>query len=211
MKLDIPFYKNEGDGNQCMQVAMQSVIKHFLNKEYSREELDKLTGRKPNLWTWTPQVVPVLYDIGLNLRFYSKTDLKPLLEGEIFIKEHFGKDADKILKFTDVTVLVESVKKLLEYDLFERKILSPEEIELHIEKCHALIFIIDNNKITDAEKLYQGHYVVMTGFDEENVFYHDSGPVNPEADKKIPKTTFMEAWNANGTDNDVIVIHGKRD
>ena len=60
MLLNLPFYPNTGDGRQCYQVAMQSVLKHFLGKEFSREELDHLTGRKTEFWTWTAQIVPVL-------------------------------------------------------------------------------------------------------------------------------------------------------
>jgi len=32
MFLKIPFYENNENGNQCMQVAMKSVIKYFLIK-----------------------------------------------------------------------------------------------------------------------------------------------------------------------------------
>ena len=120
MILKIPFYENKGDGNQCMQVAMKSVLKHFLDKDFSLAELDKLTGRKENLWTWTSQVVTVLHDLGLKVKYYSKSDLEPFLEGEPFIREHFGEDADKILKFTDVPVVLESIKRLLKYDIFEK-------------------------------------------------------------------------------------------
>ena len=42
-------YENNGDGNQCMQVAMRCVLKHFLDKDFSLDELDSLTGRKENL------------------------------------------------------------------------------------------------------------------------------------------------------------------
>jgi hypothetical protein len=48
MLLNIPFYKNDNDGMQCMQVAMKSVLKYFLNKYFSLDELDILTKRKKN-------------------------------------------------------------------------------------------------------------------------------------------------------------------
>jgi len=193
-----------------MQVAMKSVLKHFLGKNFSLEELDKLTGRKTGLWTWTSQGVTVLDDLGLKIKYYSKTDLEPLLEGVPFIQKHFGKDAENILKFTDLPILLKSIKKLLKYNIFEKRKLLFDEVESHIKQGHVPLMLIDHNKIVGKEDPYQGHYVVVTGFDDQNVFYHESGPANPEANKKVPKSTFIEAWNANGTDNDIVIVYDKR-
>ena len=210
MMLKIPFYENNGDGNQCMQVAMKCALKYFLDKEYTLEELDKLTGRKENLGTFTSQIVSVLYDLGLDLKFYSKEDLELFLEGEPFIRKHFGKDAEKILKFTDVPTVIEATKKLLNYNIFEKKKISFEEIEEHIDQNHLPLVLIDHNKIIQKADFYHGHFVVLTGYDDSYVYYHESGPNNPEPNKKIKKEIFIGALNANGTDNDCVIIFGKR-
>ncbi|MFB6246638.1 MAG: hypothetical protein ABEI74_03545 [Candidatus Pacearchaeota archaeon] len=209
MNLSVPFYENRGDGSQCMQVAMKSVLKHFLDRDFSLEELDKLTGRKSELWTWIFQVVTALYDLGLKVKYYAKSDLEPFLEGEPFIRRNFGKDSEKIIKFGDIPALIESVKKLLNYDIFEKRKLSFDEIEYHIEQGHVPLLLIDHNKIVGKESQYQGHLVVVTGFDNQNVFYHESGPKNPKANKKVPKSTFIDAWNANGTGNSAVIVYGK--
>mgnify|MGYP003992458023 CR=1 FL=1 len=120
MKLDIPFYKNDNDGKQCMQVAMKCVIEYFLDTKISLDELDKLTKRKEGLWTWTSQIVTVLHNRSLKVKYYSKTDLEPFLEGEPFILKHFGNDAKTVLKFTDLPVVLESIQELLKYDVFEK-------------------------------------------------------------------------------------------
>ncbi|MFH0857447.1 MAG: peptidase C39 family protein [Candidatus Magasanikbacteria bacterium] len=211
MILNIPFYENRGDGNQCMQVAMKCVLEYFLNKRFSLNELDKLTGRKEHLWTYTLQIAPVLYDLGLELKFYSKEDLKSFLEGESFIRENYGKDAEKILKFTDIPIIVQATKKALDYDLFERREVSLEDIQDHLEKGHVPMILIDYNKIVKEVDFYQGHFVVVTGFDDEHVFFHESGPENPEPNKKVKKEIFKEAFYANGTDNDCIIVYGKKD
>jgi len=210
MRLDIPFYPNTEDGNQCFQVAMQVVLKHFSNKEYSLSELDELTQRKPGKWTWTPQIVPVLHDLGLDIRFFSATSLEPYLEGKPFIHRHFGKDAEVMLKYTDVDILVNSIKKLLRYDLFEKRKLTFEEIEQHIIQGHVPLVIIDFNKLVEREGPYQGHFVVITGFDDEFVYYHESGPHNPTPNRKVPKQNFINGLNANGTDNDVVIVLGRK-
>jgi hypothetical protein len=210
MILKIPFYENNGDGNRCMQVAMKCVLKHFLNKDIPLDELDKLTGRKENFWTYTSQIVSVLYDLGLDLKFYSKEDLEPFLEGEPFIRRHYGKDADTILQFTDVPIVVKATKKLLNYDIFEKRVLSLEDIQKHLKKGHIPMVLIDYNKIVRKDDFYHGHFVVVTGFNEEHIYFHESGPKNAEPNKKVKKEIFEEAMNANGTDNDCVIVSGKR-
>ena len=210
MIISVPFYENKGDGKQCMQITMKSVLKHFLNKDFSLEELDKLTGRKAGFWTSTSQVATGLQDLCLKVKHYSKSDLEPYLQGEPFILKQFGKDAEKILKYTDMPVFLESITRLIKYDIFEKRKLSFDEIEDHIKQGHIPLILIDYNKMTGKKDLYQGHFVVVTGFDDQNVFYHESGPTNPEANKKMLKSIFIEAWNANGTDNDTVIVYGKR-
>ena len=152
----------------------------------------------------------VLHDLGLNVKYYSNSDVEPFLDGELFIRKHFGNDAEKILKMTDLPVFVESIRKLKKYHLFEKKKLSFEEIKFHIEQGHVPLMLVDYNKIVGKEGLYQGHFLVVTGFDSSHIFFHESGPENAEANKKIQQSIFLEAWDANGTDNDVVIVFGKR-
>ncbi len=210
MMISVPFYENDSDGKQCMQVTMRSVIKHFFNRNISLAELDKLTGRKEGFWTWTHQIVPVLYDLGLKVKNYGASDLRPFLEGEPYIRRTYGKDAEKMLKFTDMTVMLSTLKKMLKYDLFEKRVLQFSELEDHIKQGHVPLLLIDNNKITGKDDLYQGHFVILTGFDEEYVYYHDSGPKHPEPNRKVLKSVFIDAWSANGADNDTVIVYGVR-
>ena len=208
--LDIPFYENTtGDGNQCYQVAMQSVLKYFLGKEFGVDELDRLTKRKIGKATATSQIVPVLYDLGLDVRYFSKTEIEPMLEGETYIRKTYGKDAEEILKWADVEVIVKSAKVLLTYDLFEKKVLSIGEIEDHIRAGHVPLVLIDWNRLAKIDA-YHGHFGVLTGFDAENFYFHQSGPATPTPNMKLSKKAFLDAWNVNGTDNDIIIVYGRR-
>ncbi|MDE1762304.1 MAG: hypothetical protein KGH78_03885 [Candidatus Micrarchaeota archaeon] len=208
--LDLPFYRNDKTGIQCYQVAMQIPIKHFLGRECTLDELDKLTKRRGPFYTYTTQVVPVLHDMGLEVKYFSPVDQKPFLAGESYIREHYGKDAEDYLKVTDMEVMVESVRNMLKYNLFEQRKLTVEEIEDHIRNGHVLIAVIDYYKLVGKVGGYQGHVVVLTGFDSDNFYIHQSGPEDPIPNMKIPRERFMDAWNANGTDNDMVVVYGRR-
>ena len=210
MILNIPYFENNNDGKQCMQVAMKCVISYFLNKDISLDELDKLTWREEGFWTYTSQIVSVLYDLGLDLSYYSKEDLEPLLEWEWFIRTYYGKNADKILRYTDIDVVVKSVEKLLSYDVFEKKVISILDIQNYLMQGYVPMVVIDNNVILGINDFYQGHFVVITWFDEDHIYYHESWPKEWEANKKVEKELFEKAFNANGTANDCVVVRGIR-
>ena len=211
MIIDLPFYENDADGNRCAQVCAKIVLEHFLGMDYSLDELDELMKRKIGKATYTTQVVGVLYDLGLDLKYYSGSELEPFLEGEEYIRRHYGKDAEKILRFSDVPVAVESIRKVLDKGIFENKKLSLEEIMGFIEMGAVPIVLIDYNKIIGRDDFYQGHTIVVTGFDDENIYFHQSGPSSPTPNMKVRKDVFVEAMDANGTDNDCVVVFGKRD
>ena len=113
MILDVPFYTNAGDGRQCLQASLQSLIKYYLNTDYSLEELDELTGRKPAQWSWTVQGALALYNLGLDVCLYSTADLSEVIHGESYIRAEFGRNAEKILSLTDVPAIVDATKRVM--------------------------------------------------------------------------------------------------
>lgn len=211
MRLEIPFFPNTmGDGNQCMQVSCLSLIPYFTGKDLSAEELDVLSHRKKGYWTYTAQIVTVLHDLGLDVKYFSKIDPAPFLDGESFIRDHYGAVAEQILKHTDIPVLIDSIHQLQKYKLFQKKVLDAEELEIHLQQGHGIIMVVDYHKLLEKEGPYQGHAIVLTGYDKSHFFFHDSGPHNPTPHDIIPKKILLDAWNAPGTDNDVVVVYGKR-
>lgn len=211
MQINIPFYPNtSGDGNQCMQVSCLSLISYFTGRVLSVEELDGLSRRKKGYWTYTAQIVTVLHDLGLDVKYFSKVDPAPFLEGESFIRDHYGANAEQILKHTDIPVLIDSIKQIIQYKLFQKKILDAEELEVHLQQGHGIILLVDYNKILGTEGPYLGHAIVLTGYDKLNFFFHQSGPNNPTPHMIVPKKLLLDAFNAPGTDNDVVVVYGKR-
>ncbi|MDE1855097.1 MAG: peptidase C39 family protein [Candidatus Micrarchaeota archaeon] len=208
--LPIPFYPNTSDDpNRCAQVSMLSVLKYATGKDFEIEELDRATGRRIGLGTSTPQIAVALYELGLEVTYYSKTDASPWLEGEAGVRKAYGDAAEFTLKMADIPKIVEAVRKMGEYGIFELRQIGMDEIEEQLRKGRAIVALIDWNTIK-GRNAYQGHFVVVTGFDDASVYLHQSGPADPSQNMAIEKSLFLNAWNANGTDNDLIVVHGKR-
>lgn len=213
IKLNIPFFANSKDGKACMQASLLSAIKFFDSKiNIDLTELDNLTGRQKNQETWTQQGVAAMAKLGFVVKYYSRESLEPALKGENYIKEKYAGDnalINKILSQSNMDAVIKSTRYLITKNIFEKKILTLEEIEQHVRDKHVVIALLDWNVIKGKKDTYQGHYVVITGFDENNFYVHQSGPGEVEENKKVPKDLFLKAWNAKGTDNDIIIIFGK--
>ena len=72
------------------------------------------------------------------------------------------------------------------------------------------MILLDWNVIKGCpEKGYQGHFVPITGYDENNVYVHNHGMLNPSPYFTIPREVFDEARKSKGTDEDVLFIMPK--
>lgn len=211
MILDLPLYLNNNNKDQCMQACMQMIVKKVLDKEISLDELDNITGREEDKWTYTPQMVKGLYELGVNIKFYSKEELEPFLTGEEYFRKHFGIHATKILEKTNMESLVESINTIINYNIFQKKKLELEDIENYLSRGNFIIAVIDYNKILRKEnQIYMGHCVVLTGFDENHIYYNEPGPYKPGKNVKVPKVDLINAINSVGTDNDLVIVFGKK-
>ena len=113
-----------------------------------------------------------------------------------------------------MAVVNEYSEKAAKSDLIKVRKLPFNKIEKYIEEGYVPIMTVDLNVLLNGESWsYNGHIVVVTGFDEDYIYYHNPGnsAVWSKPHKKVPKKLFIKAWNANGTDNCVIIVYGKRE
>jgi hypothetical protein len=119
------------------------------------------------------------------LDFYKKYSDSNINESEDKIKEakHFG------------------------VNLFE-KIISLDEILLKLSKDCLIICLIDWS-IINGRNDYQGHFVPIVGYDNENVIIHNQGLNSPEKFMSVRKEIFEKSRKAVGTDEDIIFVYRK--
>ncbi len=59
-RLNIPFYPNLDDGLHCLQACLKMVLGYYFpDKEYSYEELDRISKHVEGKWTW--QIASLLF------------------------------------------------------------------------------------------------------------------------------------------------------
>jgi hypothetical protein len=198
MLIEAPFAKNPDDWH-CVHAAMQGVIKHFSGEHYSLDYLNALMNSSHGLWVWPFQATKALHEVGLFVRLFSNYDFS-FFRDLNSIRNAFS---DSYINKTDMAFLSEAIDYISTKDLSEKKPLSLMDIEDFLRKGCIPIVILGSKK-----KL--GKYVMITGFDSKNFYYHDTGPRIAEPHKKIDKEKFLHLWSQTPSKNMAIVVYGKR-
>jgi len=194
----VPFFRNLDEWH-CIHSAMQSVIKHYSGNYYSQEFINALLCPERDLWVWPLQVVKALDEVGLFARFLTANDLSIFSNQELFNKTFGGCYADK--------THFESVRESFDYiqanNLHEKQSLSLADMERFLsEGCLPIIILGTKKRL--------GKYVVLTGFDANNFYYHETGPDKFQPNKAISKEKFIYYWSQEPSMNAAIIVYGKK-
>lgn len=204
MRLEVPFYKQETQ-NECGLVALQMVLE-FLDKPYNKEELTKLIDNDKSGLTWTLGLAKAAAYLGFKVEFFTSfLGVDPNNYNLQFYKE-------KADNFSDSQKKVEKLKGdcLKLGVLMQEKRLSLEEILYKLNENCIPIIIADFAKIRGI-KQSKLHFSPIVGYDDKNVYIHDSGLNKPSAYLPILKKIFDKARKSPGTDEDIIFIYRKKE
>ncbi len=196
MQLKVPFFKQTTPLN-CGPTALKMVITYF-GKEEDIETLEKLTKLKEGKALFTIQLATAVALLGFKTDFYSK---------EISFNEEHLEEAF-YQKFSDMDSDQSKIwiqkAKAADVNLQEKTLSLKELLDLITEDSIPIV-LVDWNKIKKKEG-YLGHFVPITGYDEENVYIHNTGLKDYQESMPIPKETFDKARKAKGTDEDIVII-----
>ena len=199
MRLKIPFFKQTSPLN-CGPTALRMVLAYF-GKDEGVDVFEARTGIKKGKVISTIQIATAAASSGFRTDFYSKH----ILFNEEHMKHEFYK------KYSNMDL--EQSKKWVEdaktsgVNIQERT-LSLEELLGFVKKDSVPIILLDWNIVKERkEKGYQGHFVPVVGFDEQNVYIHNHGLNETKEFMPVPKNIFDEARKAEGTDEDIVIVY----
>lgn len=201
MRLEVPFYKQTTKLN-CGPAALRMIIAYF-DQDIGLEILEQRTGIQEGKGVSTIQIATAAALSGYKTDFFSK---------HIYFNEENLK-LDFYQKYSDAT---QQSKKVVEDAQkagvrLEEKAISLEELLHKISNESVPIILLDWNIVKGTkEKGYQGHFVPVVGYDNENIYVHSHGLTNPTPFLSIKREIFEEARKANGTDEDIIIIHRRK-
>jgi len=198
MKLKVPFY-NQTTKLNCGPVALRMIVAYF-DYDVGLEVLEQRTGIKEGKGIITVQIAIAAALSGYKTDFFSK-------------HIYFNEENLKLEFYQKHSDIVQQSKKLVEdarnigVNMEERGV-SLEELLKKIGRNNIPIILLDWNVVKGTrEKGYQGHFVPIVGYDKDNIYVHNHGLDNPKPFLPIKREIFEEARRAEGTDEDIIIIH----
>ncbi|MFH0797885.1 MAG: peptidase C39 family protein [Candidatus Woesearchaeota archaeon] len=201
MRLDVPFFKQTSSQN-CGPTALRMVLA-YLGKDEGIDVLEARTGIKEGKGISTIQIAIAAASSGYRANFYSRH----VLFNEDNLKHEYYQ------QFSDMDL--EQSKKLVEdakavgVNIHEKP-LSLEDILGFVSNDSVPIILLDWNIVKSRiENGYQGHFVPIVGFDKKNVYVHNQGRQEHKKFMPIPRNLFDEARKAEGTDEDIVIVHRK--
>ncbi len=206
MKKATPFYKNLSDDTHCFQACLRMVLRFFYpERNYSFKELDKISKKVKKKWTWPMATLVAFKRMGFKVKFHSKLDYKKFAKsGEKYLKKLYPKDAEKMIEMSDIPSEIKNTKEMLKCNIFTTKRISLEEIFEKFQQSYLVILNI-NSRVLNCKKGFSGHFIIITGFDKNNIFFHDPG-LPPESNRRVSKKLFLKAWQYPQEEYDTILI-----
>lgn len=171
------------------------------------DKFNEIIHHKKGKYTFPLQLAILLNHYGLNVKCFSSDDVKTTQEDSEQFKRWFGKDYDYEMQFVSPEsynwVVITGKKK----GLFAKRKTSFGEILNYFKKGNIVSFPVDWNTLVGKKGPYEGHFVVLTEIDGENVCLHDPD-IGPFV--KYKKETVEKAYHHPAIADDLLVVYGLR-
>lgn len=191
----IPFFSNTSDNTHCYQATLKIILKYFnANEEYSWDELDKITAKGKDLWTWPTAGLLWLNRQGFEVRIIEGFSYEVFAKkGEKYLVKVFGEEvAKEQVKNSDIAQERKLAEELITRQLFEKRLPKFAEINQLLEEGYLIICNV-NAKALNDEDGYVGHFVVVIGADNNELVIHDPG-LPPQESRRVSREQFEKAW-----------------
>lgn len=204
MKLSVPFIKSRGF--ECGQACVAMVIKYFRPEfEPDFNEMNRVIKHVTGKYSFPPQLAILLDNYDIKAKCFSDDVIRTSTEDPGQFKRWYGKDYEQQMKFVDIVSFDWMVEMMREKQLFASRKTEFEEMIDWFKQSKVVFFPIDWNTLNNKSGPYAGHFVVLTGIEEDNVLIHDPD-VGPYI--KYPLEQIKKAWEHPVITDDLIVAEG---
>jgi hypothetical protein len=205
-RLDVPFYPmTHRTINYCGQLLLESVFKYYKNKEYPLSHLGKISKKFGKGYTLTVGIALAALKKGLKVWYMTKSK-DFIASKDVDYERFYGKEGAEVVK--KAKGIFDEATKLGLKTKFEKPTLN--DLRKELSKGNLVICLINYGEIYRAlvdpkidRDIY--HFVLLTGYDNNNFYFHDVGLNNPLANQIISNWLFYRAWSEKGTDMDTLI------
>ena len=200
------FVQNSEDDNHCVNAVFRMVAIELLGRDFTWEEIDKLTKAVPGKGTWTFIGEMEFAKLGLKIKNIEPVDYEKLFDlGAEYLTTIMGKDAsDYYLKNSNIASVLKYVPEYLKYVDHESKRATVSEITNYLKEGK-LIGAEVNSRILNHKDGFMLHFVLLYDFDGENIILHDPG-LPPIKSRKVSLEEFNRCFNYKGANGGIIVF-----
>lgn len=196
MKLKVPFYKSKKD-TDCGPLALKMVLDYFGGK-YSFKKIAKEERQIDTGLVWSVGIARASRILGFKTKLISTTNFSHEEDDIDYYKKYAHDKAKIVLK-----ELSDEIKKIgVE---IQEKDIDLKELLNYVSESSVPIVLI-NWFVLVGKSGFSGHFLPITGYDDENVYVHNPGLSDAQAYMAIKKNLFVKSWESKGTDKDTIII-----
>ena len=191
----IPLFENTPDNTHCFQASLKMILKYFLpERDFSFEELDRITAKREGLWTWPFAGVLWMQENGFEVKNIDSFDIQRFIEeGGQYIIDEYGKEVgDAQIKNSDIGQERRLGKEFLDRVETEVRVPEKEDIQSLMNDGY-LVTVNVNSRALNGREGYSGHGIVITGFDESGFRINNPGPP-AIGNHEVSYDLFEKAW-----------------
>lgn len=205
-KLDIPFIKSRGF--ECGQACASMIVKfYYPDFEPDFDKINKIIHHTKNTYTFPPQLAILLNHFGVKSKVYSSDDIKRSDEDPKQFKRWFGDDYEYEMKSINLDSFNWMVDEMRKDKLFMLKKTKFNELLELFGKDYVVGIPIDWNTLINKNGSYEGHFVVISGIENNNILVHDP---DIGSFQKYNIKLFEKAWEHPAIADDYLVAYSKK-
>ncbi|HKU18418.1 MAG TPA: RluA family pseudouridine synthase [Candidatus Saccharimonadales bacterium] len=197
----VPFYGNHEDNNHCAVAVYRMLFDHFLHRQLSWEEADKLAGYKDHKAAWTVTIWERMSNIGFDIRMIEQFDYRRYAkEGTAYLHEYLPPEEYAWqIEHANLLDILPYIPRFLEKVHVEGRRPTLQDIDDMLEDDR-LVFLTLNSRVLDNEPGFASHAVLILKRDGDDYIMHDPG--SAVADKQFPnrRVSRQKVWQAMGAE-----------
>lgn len=193
---EVLFFPNKDDNTHCFQACFKMVLKYFEpQKDFTWEELDEISAKKKDKWTWT--MAGILWLKGND---YDVKNVEPFDYAEFsrdaksYLVKTFGQEvADIQEKHSDLGSEQSRAEEFIHRIDTDKQIPEVGDITKLLDNGYLIIVCLNSNVLNKIEG-YNGHFILIKGFTDKYFIVHNPGGYPGKPNQKIYFKLFEKAW-----------------
>lgn len=182
------------------------VFKHYLNKDYTWNEIDRIGKATPGKGMWNVPFDVALAREGVRIRNIERTDFEALYrDGEQYLRTAYGpQNAEYYIKRSNVLDIREDIPKFLRLIPHESRPAGIEETLQYLIDGTLIAAEINAGALNGTGK-FNLHMVLLYGFENGSILLHDPG-LPPQPNRKITVSEFGTSFAYDGASQGIDVF-----